>query len=392
MKYFKSLLVLLFLSESSLANVCSFGTKIFYGNGMLNSYVEALQSMNALEKLEFAKSNSLFSYDLAFNRNDSELLNFVTVVAQKLENDYTTAWKYIFGLQDLPNFDLINNSALFSESIALNQKRMLEQYRSALKEGNKVIIVSHSQGNFFAEEALNTISSFDHPWEIGLGNVRVASPTFSDYGFPLTTFSDDRIINGVRKFLGAPKPTLPAIGSGPAPIRDPLGHNFIKAYLNTPESGEKIQSDILKVISGTHYPRPGTAFKIQVNAPEEDGLVFEIKSESKKRDFVSMAIDEANDNLQRGSLECRDIGEEIYSLSLVTTFIQTDRCPCPFKVTLSFSGFEKSYEAAFSMKEGENEKRFAVIDGLLPVIKIKKRDKDYEISVEEIQYPVTRVE
>ena len=88
----KILLIILICitGKSARANVCPFGTKIFYGNGMLNTKADAIESSNALQGInlsEIERQDNPLEYDLAYNKSDSVILNVLSAVVQKLNND-----------------------------------------------------------------------------------------------------------------------------------------------------------------------------------------------------------------------------------------------------------------------------------------------------------------
>ena len=77
----------LLISTTSTAGTCPFGTKLFYGNGMFNSNFEALKSTSELSKVGLTMSDPLAAphdFELAYNRNESKMLNVLSAVVQKL--------------------------------------------------------------------------------------------------------------------------------------------------------------------------------------------------------------------------------------------------------------------------------------------------------------------
>ena len=184
-----------------------------------------------------------------------------------------------------------------------------------------------------------------------------------------------------------PEANLPAIGSG-LPPRDPLGHSFIKAYLGTAQSREKIRADIISVVKKTPYPLPCNAFKIEVTSKDENGFLFDL---GKNHEDSALIQDEKNFDLQSYTLSCKDMKEESYSLAIDTNHILKDRCPCEFKVKVESGGREEFFTGSYNFVKKSDGKYYHVIDGDLPLITIKKSAKDYEVLIEKQQYLPTLV-
>jgi hypothetical protein len=382
-----------FYGFSAYSGVCSFGTKVFYGNGMFNSKYDMYESKDALANLNIINSQTnsgTVEYDVAENLNESRILNVLSVILQKLNNNYKTAWRMMFGLELPAPFTHLDLLSFFLDPIKDNFKKMLNKYQLALDEGKKALIISHSQGNLFAEEAIQRLSGTRNPSEIGIGNIRIATPAFSSFSFPHTTFEDDFVINSVRTIAGAPKPNLPKIGSGPAPERDPLGHNFIKAYLGTELSKDKIKKDIVTVANNTNFPGHGSAFSIEVVTRDEDGLEFVIDT-SKEKEWDYFQHDNQNQDRQDYSLSCKKIEPTHYSLALKTSFIQKHRCPCPFKITIKSNNRINTYSAIYRFEKQSDEKLYHFIDGLMPELIVTQGDHDFNVDIVEKTYPPIEV-
>ena len=300
-----------------------------------------------------------------------------------VNNDYRAAWRFIFGLEIPAPLTKLDLAALLLEPIRGNQDRMISQYKNTLKEGKKVILISHSQGNFFAEEAINSIAPDGDPMQIGFGNVRVATPAYSSYDFPYTTFEDDFIIKAVRNVAGAPPANLPPIGSGPVP-RDPLGHDFVKAYLGTERSRIKIKTDIASVEKQTQYPFHGDAFSVEISSKDEDGLTFEMSAGNEDEPFQRQ---NANSSNQSYAVACKNIKDGKYAVVLKTAFIEESRCPCKFKIKITHENQEDIFEATYKLSRQKGGKKYHLIEGSMPVLTIKKRSGDFGVTVEKRPYP-----
>ena len=136
----------------------------------------------------------------------------------------------------------------------------MRSYRAALDLHAKLVIVSHSQGNFYANAAYAALASEKPEYGAATGVVGVASPASTVAGVvdggPYTTFSEDWVINAVRYFYPN---TLPANATtGTTPV-DGLGHGFQTAYLAVADARATILRNVVQVESGlVPVPKPET--------------------------------------------------------------------------------------------------------------------------------------
>ena len=70
----KAFIFILLLLQSSLAfaNTSGFGTRIFFGNGMFNSYEEAIVSKKSLKKLDIGVLSKDSNLDFSFASKDQK--------------------------------------------------------------------------------------------------------------------------------------------------------------------------------------------------------------------------------------------------------------------------------------------------------------------------------
>jgi hypothetical protein len=225
---------------------------------MFNNMNDVQNSLIELKKLDLSAIGQPIQYKLALNLNESDLSNILSVIEQKGDGDLSYFWDVLDGVLPMPSWlnEPIEN-ALLNRPHSATLSQMHDLYQAEFASKTKVILVSHSQGNFYAEEIEKQLSA-EHQSEdlhnFGFGNVRVATPTQTAFQYPYFTFQDDLIINLARKvFLGAPLANLITLGSGPGPELDPNGHNFVNAYLINSESRERIRQAILTESSLLHF-------------------------------------------------------------------------------------------------------------------------------------------
>jgi hypothetical protein len=237
------------------------GTRIFYGNGMFNSASDANNSLIELEKLdvsELESSADRIHYDLALNVSESSLENILTVVEQKVDGDLSYFWNVMDALLPMPDWLVAPMMEALQSAVDNDTlEHMLAQYETALSLSEKIVLVSHSQGNFYAAEAIPTLLEKYGQTEaasLGFANVRVGDPAPPNAEFPYFTFTDDQVMDWVRALTHAPPANLETLGAGLGPELDPLGHHFIKAYLTNDESREKIRQAMVDTALATAYP------------------------------------------------------------------------------------------------------------------------------------------
>ncbi len=126
----------------------------------------------------------------------------------------------------------------------------IKMYKEDLDDGYKVILIGHSQGNFYANVEYDILSSDS------VGVVAVATPAdrVGDGSEHYTTFYEDVIIHAVRFFYPESyfylPPNMHAQRCG-----DIDCHSFRSSYLHPGnESREKIINDIVEVIKELKKP------------------------------------------------------------------------------------------------------------------------------------------
>jgi len=127
---------------------------LFFANGMFNDKGGAEESLAAL----ISKTEGRFSsHDIAYNFNETPLLQILQVFWQKRRSDQRFRWSYYSKMDGPPEVN-----ALIHEK----QKEMTKEfyvrdadlrkhaalYKKHLKAKKPIVIVSHSQGNFYANE------------------------------------------------------------------------------------------------------------------------------------------------------------------------------------------------------------------------------------------------
>lgn len=263
-------------------------TRIYYVNGVNNTLLEATRSSLRLEEeinplIEGNTENTQYIHGVSYNYTQESLTDIAQALQQKLIES-NLDFSLIYLLNQLaqhnkgelsrikeslgwPNGNLKvvsekmisaiqfieDNPELFEEIFAdewaaANVDRQVvdfklrETYLDNLNDGERVLLVAHSQGNLFANQAINTISERYPCLAPSIGVVGVATPAGallerpegSTLAFnPYVTADDDLVIDALRQLT--PFPVLPGNvinrGSVAADSRDFMNHNFIAGYL-----------------------------------------------------------------------------------------------------------------------------------------------------------------
>lgn len=283
-KWISLLALITILPQTGNASSCQGrGTVVFFGNGMFNSKRDADSSRKALEN--FLKRAPVFNHekdlkvDLAYKRNEGVLEQLAVVAIQKGITYFEDYWLWLSSLEEAPDWfketmksasiDVLEESAKHFSDL----EEHFEGYARYVRNGYNVILVSHSQGNFYANQTMRNLSRYTDASLTGsieekkqinpffpkffdlFVNIQVATPvsaTINDS--PWLTFKDDLVMAAVRQSTGALPANLSTSGIGLPPNGDFLGHNFVYAYLRNEESRNKILSNIQNAYSKLHYP------------------------------------------------------------------------------------------------------------------------------------------
>ena len=152
--------IILFVFTSLSWADCRPGTTLFYGNGMFNSKKDAEKSLKALiemvpEDPSFRANRSL----VAYNEDIGAVSQLLEAHQQKGFAHTRDFWKWTIDLGMSPEWFrnklqkiLVDaDTRLDLESISLGPQ--LTHYRDELERSRNVVVVAHSQGNFFANVA-----------------------------------------------------------------------------------------------------------------------------------------------------------------------------------------------------------------------------------------------
>jgi|CXWL01.1.fsa_nt_gi hypothetical protein len=249
------------------------GTVVVFGNGIMNTEREADYSRDRIENLlrttltpeEFRN----LEFALAYNQSYGVLSDLYESLKQRLgtDNAVTSFWRWLGGLDVLPDavrqeFFRVATSFDFSTRVGTaDLSNHLAMYRAKTLAGKKVLVVSHSQGNFFANAAYETLYGGSSPLRTrSFGIVSVANPSsFVGGNGPYTTLIEDGVIAAIR--LATPLVVLPPLPPNitnilsDARASDWKGHSFIDEYMAAgSRSVAKIMPDVIATMNGLEQP------------------------------------------------------------------------------------------------------------------------------------------
>ncbi|MEP7162457.1 MAG: hypothetical protein ABI747_01700 [Candidatus Moraniibacteriota bacterium] len=186
-------------------------------------------------------------YKAAFNPSPGKLIDLLEALAGIGITNDTAGWRNLLQVDALsPEArdviqKQIRDRILADRLISIDRGVLqghIDDYKSYIRDGWKVVVVSHSQGNFFANEARASLSDTEKQ---ALAIVAVATPDNHVEGrtppdaFHVTLF-EDNVIELVRQ-LGLITPLGPTLHtSSPEPTT--TGHMFVDSYLYPLSSSE----------------------------------------------------------------------------------------------------------------------------------------------------------
>jgi hypothetical protein len=227
----------------------------------------------------------IITYRVSHNPSMGLLADLLETFVQNTQTDISQFWRYLAALDPIPGefTDLLIETSNKIDASILNANPSVqdhvEKYNKALSEGNKVVVVAHSQGNLYANIAHLGITPQDNG---GFGIVSVANPdSFVAGSGPYTTIEEDLIIASVPGASPANLDNFFGVNLG-----DLSGHTFANSYMASGHPAEaKILNDTVDKINGLSYPESDlgtgaiTATLTWGSNPDLDLHVFEPNGE-----------------------------------------------------------------------------------------------------------------
>lgn len=246
---------------------------IFYINGMFNSRYDALSSkhtlmnnkdgfIKALDDSDIKKPFKIKYHNLV-NPNEPSLIQLAQVAAHKLKDQIGLFWQYIYTLEKSPGWfqESYLESVLkkYGNSLAILPNDSLgnsffNQVNSTIQNGEAAILVSHSQGNFYANYIYRKLIEYYKDtniksYESFLGNFQVASPAEMTAAYNSgSTLRDDDLVIGVLVDLFVGANDINELNH--LKSEDFVNHSFTKAYMGNKDIRSKILNGIAEIYDG----------------------------------------------------------------------------------------------------------------------------------------------
>lgn len=246
-------------NDQPLSASCTSGYEVYFGNGINYTPLNAWLSKERIKAiLGKDYNNEQIHYGVSVNPTGGFTLDLLEVFAQKLNEDPTLGWSifldfingttishaivnflsdYFLNIQLDPTIQLKQRLAQFSQYSDSTVNSHVTAYTTQLTQGKKIMVVSHSQGNLYANAAYYKLAS-NQNIDIGaFGIAGVANPANEvaggtpPYSDRYVTSKNDMVINALR----ALQPATLGYNDTSVPLNitnDLLGHGFLEIYTN----------------------------------------------------------------------------------------------------------------------------------------------------------------
>ena len=243
------------------------GTVYYLVNGIWTTHLEAINMRQALAEALYARDPSFHDYDLRLFYNTSGIDSEDVEAFCRALVGYGT-WEF-FDIQRIWN-EFLTRSCVAALGGTLDVGQLISQwaqqwltfdpgafqpqvvqFRNLIQQdvlsGKTVVIVAHSQGNFFAQQAVDGLPSDSFgDMKQSVGIVSLASPAnypqSALYGYFTYEMLERDVVRDLIPFTLSPNGTNEVVQSGAQPITI---HNFMKSYLGASESRERILNDVI---------------------------------------------------------------------------------------------------------------------------------------------------
>jgi hypothetical protein len=254
-------------ADPSAASICEpVESVVYFGNGINtprykakhNKHLISRRLKGSLPQDEY----QLLQFDVAYNDDNYSNLDLLEATIQALQSDHSRFWRILGGIEFMPAWfaDMMNEIAAAVDRVALvttdSLANHVNDYNKQIKEGKMVLLVAHSQGNFFGNQAYGVLNATARQ---SFGIVSVANPdSIVADGGPYTTLEEDKAIKyikWVRVLAGLQVPKEPNLTNSPMALSDERGHSFKNAYMvEDSNSDQKITNDMLSVLNTLTKP------------------------------------------------------------------------------------------------------------------------------------------
>jgi hypothetical protein len=282
------------LAETGAASICDTkDTVVFFGNGIKTAEKKAYDARNVIKqrlKAELPPDEfELLAFDVAYNGTHTLPLDLLESSIQLLSTNTSRFWSFFWGLIPAPDWFteqiLLLSVALDKSALVTTDslKEHVTTYKNKIAEGKKVLLVAHSQGNLFGNQAYSLLNSSQRQ-SFGMVSVATVDSNVLGAGSPYTTLATDKLILALiaAQVVLPSKPMLPNTENLAPEPEYSMGHSFIESYMaDGSNSGNQITQQVIAALGTLAAPpqivEPGvvTVSLTWGSAPDVDLHVYE---------------------------------------------------------------------------------------------------------------------
>ena len=257
----------LLLAETCTASICDTKeTIVYFGNGIKTTEDGAYDSRNILKQhLKMTlpvEKYELLDFKLAYNGTHGLPLDLLESTVQILTGNTSRFWRFFWGLEIMPDWFgdkfILLASALDKSALVTTDslKEHVTTYKTKIAEGKKVLLVAHSQGTLFGNQAYSLLNSREQQ---SFGMVSVANVDSNVLGAdsPYTSLKTDKVILAlIGAQIALPsKPMAPNTENLENDSAGSLGHCFIQSYMaDGSNSEDKITQQVISALDTLATP------------------------------------------------------------------------------------------------------------------------------------------
>ena len=241
---------------------------VVYGNGVKSTKAATKLSIDDIEDaLFFSLPQERFDrldFDTAYNPSAGYVDDLLETFIQDQQTDTSQFWRFLAGLELIPEAlaQAFEDLTTAIDEAALVANPTLQEhvifYKAQILEGKKVLLVAHSQGTLFANQAYFNLTVEEQD-SFGIVSAALVD-NFVAGGGAYTTLIEDGIVLALtllKLSLGQLPPLSPNISNVFLPIPSVEAHFFRTSYLAPgSNSRAKLFGDILATLDDLIEPPP----------------------------------------------------------------------------------------------------------------------------------------
>lgn len=212
---------------------------VFFGNGIDTSRKSATRSLDRLyEEIGDTYNGLRVRYDLAYNKTSGKMLDLIQSAAQAEIQFSSDVMGWLNGIGVAPDWFAKWHESLLAEVstvVAIEVVDHVQRYSDAILMGQKVMVVAHSQGNYYVNEAKKLLMQSLTATQLrsfAIFGVAVPANNVGGSSGPYLTNHRD-IIQIVPGALSQNWALRRADGQLESQLHRVLAHSFVDTYMST---------------------------------------------------------------------------------------------------------------------------------------------------------------